>query len=281
MTLQIKRIYDPAANSDGKRILVDRLWPRGLSKESARIDFWARAIAPSDDLRRWYQHDPEKWPEFKRRYFAELDGNPDGLQALRAEISQAKTTLLFSSKELQVNNAVALQEYLQRRAPAKAPAASPSVVSAAAASSARQYWIGVVSKSHVQIGLNGGFTQLNHGKQAPLLKLKAGDGFAFYSPRLDYPDGEPCQCFTGIGRIKTGNVYQADMGGGFKPYRVDIEFLKAKEAAIKPLIEHLSFIKNKTHWGAAFRFGSVRVPAADFALIAAAMGRNFTKDFKP
>jgi len=136
----------------------------------------------------------------------------------------------------------------------------------------RNYWIGVVSRSHVYIGVKGGFIQLNHGKKAPVQRLRAGDALAMYSPRTKYPDGEPLQSFTAIGVVSTGDIYQVEMGPDFKPYRVNVEFLKCEEAPIKPLIEKLSFIKSKTHWGAAFRFGQLQVPAADFLLIAAAMG---------
>lgn len=136
----------------------------------------------------------------------------------------------------------------------------------------RQFWIGVVSREHVQLGVKGGFIQLNHGKKAPLQRLRAGDGLAMYSPRTSYPDGQPLQCFTAIGVVNTGEVYQVEMSEAFKPYRVDGEFLNAQEAPIKPLVEQLSFIKSKTHWGAAFRFGYVKVPAEDFARIAKAMG---------
>jgi hypothetical protein len=143
------------------------------------------------------------------------------------------------------------------------------------------YWIGVVSMSHAGIGIAGGFAQVNHGKAGPLERMRAGDGFCFYSPRTDYPDGEPLQSFTGIGRVRTGTVYQADMGGGFRPFRLDVDYLPATPAPIRPLIESLSFIRSKTHWGAAFRFGIVRIPAEDFARIAAAMGRDFGADFAP
>ena len=95
---------------------------------------------------------------------------------------------------------------------------------------------------------------------------------AMYSPRTAYPDGEPLQHFTAIGVVTTGQVYQVKMADDFKPYRVDVRFLKAKEAPIKPLIDALSFIKSKTHWGAAFRFGYLNITAEDFKLIAAAMG---------
>ena len=152
----------------------------------------------------------------------------------------------------------------------------------------RNYWIGVVSGDHVARGVAGGFTQLNHGKAGPLERMRAGDGFAFYSPRTAYPDGPPLQAFTAIGRIRNGNVYQAAgaMDGtegapGFMPFRLEVDYFPAQVAPIKPLIEHLSFIRSKMHWGAAFRFGYLRVPEADFAAIAAAMGRNFVEDFRP
>ncbi len=153
--------------------------------------------------------------------------------------------------------------------------------------SERNYWIGVVSKEHVALGVAGGFTQLNHGKAGPLERMRAGDGFAFYSPRTAYPDGAPLQAFTAIGRIRDGNVYQAaqPMLGtegridDFKPFRLNVDYLAASDAPIKPLIEDLSFIRSKMHWGAAFRFGYLRVPEADFAKIAAAMGRDFAADF--
>ena len=132
-------------------------------------------------------------------------------------------------------------------------------------------WIGVVSRSHVQRGVEGGFIQLNHGKKAPVQRLKAGDRLALYSPRTDYPDGQPLQAFTALGVVATGQVYQVEMSAEFKPYRVDVGFLPCQEAPIKPLVERLSFIKSKTHWGAAFRFGFLKVPEEDFALIESAM----------
>ncbi len=154
--------------------------------------------------------------------------------------------------------------------------------------SGRNYWIGVVSKDHVAVGVAGGFTQLNHGKAGPLERMRAGDGFAFYSPRTTYPDGAPLQAFTAIGRIRDGNVYQAASGPGaegriedFRPFRLDVDYFPAHDAPVKPLIERLSFIRSKMHWGAAFRFGYLRVPESDFAIIAAAMGRNFVEDFQP
>ena len=110
--VRTKRVYDKPASADGRRILVDRLWPRGLSKAAARIDHWARTIAPSTALRRWYGHDPAKWKEFRRRYFAELDANPDGLAGLRSHFGRGTVTFVYSSREERLNNAAALKEYV-------------------------------------------------------------------------------------------------------------------------------------------------------------------------
>ena len=145
----------------------------------------------------------------------------------------------------------------------------------------RTYWIGVVSRSHVQIGVKGGFIQLNHGKKTPLQKFRAGDGLVMYSPRTSYPDGEPLQSFTAIGSIISGEVYQIEMSRDFKPYRVDVQFSTCSEAPIRPLLDKLSFIANKAHWGAAFRFGQLKIPAKDFALIAQAMGVRSLADDAP
>jgi uncharacterized protein YeaO (DUF488 family) len=112
--IHTKRIYDAASAADGRRILIDRLWPRGIRKEDARIDFWARDVAPSTALRRWYGHDPAKWDEFRRRYAAELDANPAGVAALRAAMGRGRVTFVFASKETRLNNAAALAEYVSR-----------------------------------------------------------------------------------------------------------------------------------------------------------------------
>jgi uncharacterized protein YeaO (DUF488 family) len=115
MKIRTRRVYAPPDDADGRRILVDRLWPRGLSKAKAAVDAWPRAAAPSDALRRWYRHDPDKWDEFRRRYFAELDAAPDAVAELRAALGRGTNTLLFSSKEERWNNATALREYLTKR----------------------------------------------------------------------------------------------------------------------------------------------------------------------
>jgi EVE domain len=145
--------------------------------------------------------------------------------------------------------------------------------------STRSFWIGVVSQDHVEQAVARGYVQLNHGKAGPLERMRAGDGFVFYSPRTAYPEGAPLQAFTALGCIRDGRVYQADESDG--PFRLDVDYVPATPAPIKPLIESLSFIRSKTHWGAAFRFGVCRIPEADFAQIVAAMGRSFPGDFPP
>jgi uncharacterized protein YeaO (DUF488 family) len=107
--VRIKRAYDPPAPDDGVRVLVDRLWPRGLKRQEAKIDLWLKDIAPSADLRRWFGHDPAKWPGFQERYQAELAGN-SALDELRALVRQRKrVTLLFAARDVEHNNAVVLQ----------------------------------------------------------------------------------------------------------------------------------------------------------------------------
>ena len=113
-TIYLKRIYAAAEKSDGTRILVDRLWPRGINKKKAGIVYWAKAIAPSNELRKWYSHDPTKWDEFRERYFAELDANSEAVAELENHLTGRGVTFLFSSKEPELNNAVALKEYVER-----------------------------------------------------------------------------------------------------------------------------------------------------------------------
>src|SRR5436190_3357266 len=131
-----------------------------------------------------------------------------------------------------------------------------------------KFWIIVASKDHLQRGLAGGFIQANHGKAAPLKRMQAGDWVIFYSPKLEYDKPEKLQCFTAIGKVADKNIYQADMGGGFIPFRRNVTFLPAQDISILPLINELTFIKDKTHWGAPFRFGIVEIPEQDFRLIA-------------
>ena len=114
MALQLKRAYDPPAKTDGVRILVDRLWPRGVAKASAKIDHWLKDIAPSTALRKWFGHDPAKWAEFKKRYRRELKANPQAVAELRKLIRKETATLVYAAKDEEHNHAVALQEYLAR-----------------------------------------------------------------------------------------------------------------------------------------------------------------------
>ena len=115
MKVAIKRVYDEPDKADGKRILVDRLWPRGLSKESAKVDLWLKEIAPSNDLRKWFAHDPAKWPEFQKRYEEELKSQPEGIAVLKHQAAHAPVTLLYGAKDAEHNQAVVLQNLLRRK----------------------------------------------------------------------------------------------------------------------------------------------------------------------
>ncbi|MDD2466265.1 MAG: DUF488 domain-containing protein [Desulfobulbus sp.] len=113
--IQLKRIYDPPDPDDGIRILVDRLWPRGVKKENLHMDEWIREVAPSDALRRWFAHDPAKWDEFRRRYSSELEENPDSWHPIFKAAQRTTITLLYSSHSHEQNNAVALKSFLEKR----------------------------------------------------------------------------------------------------------------------------------------------------------------------
>ncbi len=112
----LKRVYEPASRTDGRRVLVERLWPRGLRKDALALDEWAKEVAPSGELRRWFGHDPSRWEEFRRRYRAELAKGParEKLEELAAWARRQRLTLLFSSRELEHNNAVALADEIER-----------------------------------------------------------------------------------------------------------------------------------------------------------------------
>jgi len=110
--IQIKRAYDRPDIDDGVRILVDRLWPRGVNKADLKLDYWLKEVSPSDELRKWFGHDAEKWPEFCQRYFSELDLISERLQPIRAAAEQGTVTLIYAAKDEEHNNAVALQAYL-------------------------------------------------------------------------------------------------------------------------------------------------------------------------
>ena len=134
-----------------------------------------------------------------------------------------------------------------------------------------RHWIGVASADHVARGVEGGFCQLGHGKAAPVRRLSPGDLIVYYSPRKQFQGGDPLQAFTAIGRVRSRDPYAFDMGGGFVPTRRDVEFLPCRSAPIRPLIERLSFIRDKRSWGYAFRSGVVAIDRNDFEIIAAAM----------
>jgi uncharacterized protein YeaO (DUF488 family) len=110
--LQIKRVYDAVSPTDGARLLVERLWPRGIKKSSLKIDGWLRDVAPSTELRKWFSHDPTKWLQFQQRYFAELDKKPETLEPILNALESGPATLIFSSHDEAHNNAVALKTYI-------------------------------------------------------------------------------------------------------------------------------------------------------------------------
>jgi uncharacterized protein YeaO (DUF488 family) len=120
--IRVKRVYEPAAPEDGRRFLVDRLWPRGVKRATLAIEGWLRDAAPSDDLRRWYGHDPARWEEFQRRYQAELDGRPEAWRPLLDAAGAGDITLLYGARERQFNNAVALRSFLEARLTPTQPA---------------------------------------------------------------------------------------------------------------------------------------------------------------
>ncbi len=114
MEVRLKRAYEPPAASDGYRVLVDRLWPRGVRREEARLDEWARELAPSAELRRWFGHDPERFEEFRRRYTDELAGQEEKLRELRRRAREGALTLVYSARDVEHNDAVVLAEILRR-----------------------------------------------------------------------------------------------------------------------------------------------------------------------
>jgi hypothetical protein len=138
---------------------------------------------------------------------------------------------------------------------------------------APRFWIAVDSQDHVESAVAGEYVEVNHGRAALLERMQPGDAIAYYAPRLTYPAGAPLQAFTALGRLCDRPIYQHP--DGYQPFRRATRWLAATPAPIRPLIERLGFIRNKDHWGAAFRFGCLRVAADDFALIASAMGCAF------
>ena len=126
--ITLKRAYDPFSRADGTRFLVERLWPRGLSKAKLHLDAWLKDVSPSTELRKWFGHDPDKWEEFRKRYQRELDSHPDAWQPIVSAARRSRVTLVYSSHDTEHNNAVALQEYLEakmRRSPRAAAVDRP------------------------------------------------------------------------------------------------------------------------------------------------------------
>ncbi len=117
--LNLKRAYERPAPEDGFRVLVERLWPRGLKKEALALDLWLKDIAPSPELRRWFGHDPAKWEEFRRRYWRELAAQPEAVELLREKLRQGQVTLVYGSRDQQHNSAVILKEFLENPPPEK------------------------------------------------------------------------------------------------------------------------------------------------------------------
>ncbi len=113
--IRVKRVYEPARREDGRRFLVDRLWPRGIKRETLSLDAWAKEVAPSDSLRRWFAHDPYRWDEFRRRYAAELDRRPEAWGPILEAVRRGTVTLVYSARDSRQNNAVVLKGYLQMK----------------------------------------------------------------------------------------------------------------------------------------------------------------------
>jgi len=134
-----------------------------------------------------------------------------------------------------------------------------------------RYWVNTISREHVLKGVEGGFTQADHGGDRRLKRLGRGDRIVFYSPRTEFDGGTPLQSFTAIGEVTDDAPFQVQLTSEFAPWRRRVVFATSVEAPIRPLIEHLDFITNKTSWGFMFRRGLFEIPAADFAKIEEAM----------
>ncbi len=133
------------------------------------------------------------------------------------------------------------------------------------------YWIVVAARDHAERARAGGYAELRHGRAGILELLHAGDGFVTYSPRSCDPKGELLQAFTSLGYVRDGTLYRAAQPDGTPAFRVAIDYIVTRPAAIRPMLDELTFIRNRQHWGAAFRFGALRVPPMDFGRIATAM----------
>lgn len=115
MNVKLKRVYEEPSESDGTRILVDRLWPRGLTKEKAKVDVWLKEIAPSTELRKWFNHEPSKWLEFKKRYRAEIINNTGVVSALKKHLENGKATIVYGAKDKEHNDGVVIKQYIDKK----------------------------------------------------------------------------------------------------------------------------------------------------------------------
>jgi predicted RNA-binding protein len=137
-----------------------------------------------------------------------------------------------------------------------------------------KYFIEVVSREHVLRGVQMGIAQIGHGKRSGLAQMKKGDWFIYYSPKVAIESKEPLQAFTALGQIADDEIYQVEESKTFKPFRRKVKYEKVKEAPIQPLIDKLSFIKNKKLWGYVFRYGLVEIPKEDFGVVAKEIKRK-------
>ena len=130
-----------------------------------------------------------------------------------------------------------------------------------------RYFIGVASREHVRVGVDGGFAQFSHGKLSPARRLSKGDWLIYYSAKEKYGEPKPCQKFTAIGQIVDSEPVQVEQAPGFKPWRRKVKYRRAKEVDVQPLIQRLAFVKNKDRWGTTFRFGLLQINESDFGVI--------------
>lgn len=145
----------------------------------------------------------------------------------------------------------------------------------------QNHWIAVASANHVARGRAAGFMQVCHGKRAPLMRIRPGDGIIYYSPVEVFGQPGPCQAFTALGFARDGLPYPFDMGGGFVPFRRDVAWLASRPTPIRPLLDHLDLTRGRRNWGQPFRYGLLRITAADFARIATAMGVTDDRALRP
>lgn len=140
-----------------------------------------------------------------------------------------------------------------------------------------RYWVVLAALDHAERGKAGGFVQANHGKLAALKRMQSGDGVVVYSPVREFGGRDRLQAFTLIGTVRAGEPYRGDMGGGFRPYRRDMDWRDARLAPIRPLLDRLSFTRGVANWGQRFRFGMFGIDVTDFEIVAQAMGAAFDR----